>query len=83
MGGIIHSSLLQHLRALKRDTSNIGVVFMGKKKHAAQEPGGNKISLTHTRTEGRAPMLGSEFTTKAATLQESRTTGDSAEIALG
>ena len=34
------------------------------------------ISLTHKRTEGRAPLWGSEFTTKASALQ-----GDSAEIA--
>jgi hypothetical protein len=27
------------------------------------------LSTTHTRTEGRAPVRGSEFTTKAATLQ--------------
>ena len=27
------------------------------------------ISLTHKRTEGRAPLWGSEFTTKVATLQ--------------
>ena len=35
------------------------------------------ISHTHTRTEGRAPLWGSEFTTKAATLQ-----GDSEEFVL-
>jgi len=35
------------------------------------------ISPTHKRTEGRAPLWGSELTTKAATLQG----GDSAEIA--
>ena len=34
------------------------------------------ISPTNKRTEGRAPLWGSEFTTKVATLQ-----GDSAEIA--
>jgi hypothetical protein len=34
------------------------------------------ISPTHKRTEGRAPVWGSEFTTKVAALQ-----GDSAEIA--
>jgi len=27
------------------------------------------FSPTHNRTEGRAPVLGSEFTSKAATLQ--------------
>ena len=34
------------------------------------------ISPTHKRTEGRAPVWGSEFTTKVATRR-----GDSAEIA--
>jgi hypothetical protein len=35
------------------------------------------ISPSHKRTEGRAPVWGSEFTTKVATLQ-----GDSVDIAL-
>jgi hypothetical protein len=35
------------------------------------------ISPTHIRTEGRAPLWGSEFTTKAASLQ-----GDSAEFSF-
>jgi hypothetical protein len=34
------------------------------------------LSPTRKRTEGRAPVWGSEFTTKAATLQ-----GDSADLA--
>jgi hypothetical protein len=34
------------------------------------------VSPTHKRTEGRAPVWGSEFTIKVVTLQ-----GDSAEIA--
>jgi hypothetical protein len=36
------------------------------------------VSPTHKRTEGRAPVWGSEFTTKAAILQ-----GDSADVAAG
>ena len=37
------------------------------------------ISPTHKRTEGRAPVWGSEFTSKNATLQG----GDPAETAVG
>jgi hypothetical protein len=36
------------------------------------------VSPTHKRTEGRAPVWGSEFITKAATLQ-----GDSAYFSAG
>ena len=35
-----------------------------------------KLGPTHKRTEGRAPVWGSEFTTKVATLE-----GDSVKIA--
>jgi hypothetical protein len=60
------------------------VLGMGRARIEAGRGGPNARSeerararapLTHTRTEGRAPLQSSEFTLKAATLQ-----GDSAEF---
>jgi hypothetical protein len=46
--------------------------------NTTSELGRHTHTHTHTRTEGRAPARGSEFATKAATLQ-----GNSAEFVPG
>jgi hypothetical protein len=46
--------------------------------HASLRAASSHISSTHKRTEGRAPVRGSEFTTKAAHYR-----GDLAESLLG
>jgi hypothetical protein len=65
----------QRRRESKADNPNSPKVYrsVGILAYLQMKP---VISPTHKRTEGRAPVWGSEFTTKAATLQR-----DSADFA--